>query len=125
MQLLSYKDCIRAWDGTHITVIVNEEDQLRYRGRKGTTSLNVLAACDFDLLCTYMLTGWEGSAHDAWIFLETISNQSLNFPKPPPGKYYLAEKGYPEREGYLTPYHKTRYHQSEFRGAIQEELENF
>ena len=66
--------------GTHINVIVNEEDQLRHRGRKGTTSLNVLAACDFDLLFTHVLTGWEGSAHDARIFLDTISNPSLNFP---------------------------------------------
>ncbi|KAK8506923.1 hypothetical protein V6N11_028945 [Hibiscus sabdariffa] len=33
------------------------------------------------------------------------------------GKYYLADKGYPERNGFLTPYHKTRYHPSEFRGA--------
>ncbi|CAH9137098.1 unnamed protein product, partial [Cuscuta epithymum] len=33
------------------------------------------------------------------------------------GKYYLVDKGYPERDGYLTPYPKTRYHQSEFRGA--------
>ncbi|XP_057251338.1 uncharacterized protein LOC130591684 [Beta vulgaris subsp. vulgaris] len=76
-----------------------------------------MAACDFDLLFTYVLTGWEGSAHDSRIFLDTIGNESLNFPKPPLGKYYLVDKGYLEREGYLTPYHKTRYHQSEFRGA--------
>ncbi|XP_056690684.1 uncharacterized protein [Spinacia oleracea] len=112
-----FKDCIGAIDGTHIDIIVSEEDQLRYRGRKGTPTVNVLAACDFDLLFTYVLSGWEGSAHDSGIFLDTISNSSLNFPKPPAGKYYLADKGYPQREGYLTPYHKTRYHQSEFRGA--------
>ena len=29
----------------------------------------------------------------------------------------MADKGYPDREGYLTPYPKTKYHQSEFRGA--------
>uniref|UniRef100_A0A803MZC3 Transposase n=1 Tax=Chenopodium quinoa TaxID=63459 RepID=A0A803MZC3_CHEQI len=103
-----FKDCIGAIDGTHMDVIVPEEDQLRYQGRKGTPTLNVLAACDFDLLFTYVLTSWEGSAHDSRIFLDTISNPSLNFPKPPPGKYYLADKGYLEREGYLTPYHKTR-----------------
>lgn len=27
------------------------------------------------------------------------------------------DKGYPERKGYLTPYSKIRYHQTEFRGA--------
>ena len=30
------------------------------------------------------------------------------------GKYYLVDKGYPERNGYLVPYSKTRYHQSQF-----------
>ena len=29
----------------------------------------------------------------------------------------MADKGYPDREGYLTSYPKTKYHQSEFRGA--------
>ncbi|GMI72827.1 hypothetical protein like AT1G43722 [Hibiscus trionum] len=122
-----FKDCIGAIDGTHIDVIISEEDQLRYRGRKGTPTLNVLAACDFDLLFTFVLTGWEGSAHDSRIFLDCISNPSLNFPKPPPGKYYLADKGYPERNGYLTPYHKIRYHpiHQSFVLQIQEVLEKF
>ena len=85
MKIVSYQDCIGAIDGTHITVTVPEEDQLRYRGRKGIPTTNILAACDFDLLFTYVLTGWEGSAHDARIFLDTISNPRLNFPKPPLG----------------------------------------
>lgn len=84
---LSHKDCIGAIDGTHINEIVNEENQLRYRGRKGTTTPNVLTTCDFDYLFTYVLTGWEGSAHDSRIFHDTISNPSLNFPKPPPGNF--------------------------------------
>ncbi|WCJ38260.1 hypothetical protein M5689_019332 [Euphorbia peplus] len=112
-----FKDCIGAIDGTHIEVIIAEEDQLRYRGRKGTPTINVMAACDFYLLFTYVLTGWEGSGHDSRIFQDAISNPCLNFPKPPRGKYYLVDKGYPERVGFLTPYHKIRYHQSEFRGA--------
>ena len=85
MKIISYQDCIGAIDGTHITVTIPEEDQLRYRGRKGIPTTNVLAACDFDLLFTYVLTGWEGSAHDARIFLDAISNPRLNFPKPPLG----------------------------------------
>ena len=31
-----------------------------------------------------------------------------------PGKYYLVDKGYPFRKGYLVPYPKTRYHKSQF-----------
>ncbi|KMS96119.1 hypothetical protein BVRB_001900 isoform B [Beta vulgaris subsp. vulgaris] len=38
-----FKDCIGAIDGTHITVIVPKEDQMRYRGRKGIPTTNVLA----------------------------------------------------------------------------------
>ncbi|KAA3469540.1 PIF-like transposase [Gossypium australe] len=112
-----FKDRIGAINGTYIDAIIHEENQLRYKGRKGTPTINVLAACNFDLLFTYVLSGWKGSAHDSCIFLDTIGNPSLNFPKPLPGKYYLVKKGYPERQGYLTPYHKIRYHPSESRGA--------
>jgi hypothetical protein len=30
------------------------------------------------------------------------------------GRYYLVDKGYPDKEGYLVPYPKIRYHQSQF-----------
>ncbi|KAK1627951.1 hypothetical protein QYE76_002266 [Lolium multiflorum] len=39
-----------------------------FRGRKHYTSQNVLAVVDFDMRFTYVLTGWEGSAHDASIW---------------------------------------------------------
>jgi len=39
--------------------------QAAFRGRKHTITQNVLAAVDFDLRFTYVLAGWEGSAHDA------------------------------------------------------------
>ncbi|GMJ07016.1 hypothetical protein like AT5G28950 [Hibiscus trionum] len=87
-----FEDCIRAIDGTHIDVILREEDQLRYRGRIETPTINVLAACDFDLLFTYVLNGQKGSAHDSRNFLDTINNSNLNFLKPLSGKYYLTDK---------------------------------
>ena len=77
-------------DGTHIDVIIPEEDQLRHRGRKGTPTINVLAICDFDLLFTYVLSGWEGSAHDSRIFLDAIGDTSLNFPHPLPGNFIFS-----------------------------------
>ena len=43
--------------------------------------------CDFDLLFIYVLTGWEGSAHDSRFFLDAIGNPSLNFPKAHPGNF--------------------------------------
>ena len=108
-------------------------------------TVNVLVVYDFDLQFTYVLTGWEGSAHDARILGSTMNNPRLKFSMPPLGnclhfcpylssliydihfsnifnlhlgKYYLANKGYPDRRGILTPYSKIRYHQLEFRGAV-------
>ncbi|CAH9140627.1 unnamed protein product [Cuscuta epithymum] len=56
---------------------------MRHRGRKEIPTTNVLAVCDFNLLFTYVLTRWEGSAHDSLIFLDTRNNPTLNFLKPP------------------------------------------
>lgn len=41
-------------------------------GRKHTTTQNVLAAVDFDLRFTYVLAGWEGSAHYALILSDAL-----------------------------------------------------
>ena len=43
-----------------------------FRGRKGETTQNVMAAVDFDLRFTYVLAGWEGSAHDALILANAL-----------------------------------------------------
>jgi hypothetical protein len=44
-----------------------------------------MAACDFDLLSTFITAGWEGPGHDTRIFLNTIRSPFANFLKPPPG----------------------------------------
>ena len=56
-----------------------------YFGRKGYPTQNVMAACDFDMLFTFVLPGWEDAAHGTHIFLDTIRKQNNNFPHPPPG----------------------------------------
>nr|KAJ0191255.1 hypothetical protein LSAT_V11C800441560 [Lactuca sativa] len=66
------------------------------RGRKGVPTFNVMAVCDFDMCFTFISVGWEGSAHDTRVFLHTIETPSMNFPKPPEGKYYVVDKGYPD-----------------------------
>ncbi|KAF2299799.1 hypothetical protein GH714_003484 [Hevea brasiliensis] len=58
--------------------------------------------------------GWEGTAHDGRLFQYAINKQNLNFPKPPPGKYYVVDAGYQQMEGYLAPYKGTRYHLPDF-----------
>jgi 3D (Asp-Asp-Asp) domain-containing protein len=52
-----FTDCIGALDGTHIDVYLPPQDQARYRNRKGHLSQNVLAACNFELQFTYILSG--------------------------------------------------------------------
>ena len=46
-----------------------------FRGRKVGTTQNVMAAVDFDLKFTYVLAGWEGSAHDALILANALERE--------------------------------------------------
>jgi hypothetical protein len=41
-----------------------------YQNQKGFLLENCLFICNFDMLFTSMLTGWEGSATDAWVWAE-------------------------------------------------------
>ncbi|XP_058770478.1 uncharacterized protein LOC131644069 [Vicia villosa] len=88
-----FKYCIGCIDG--ITACIPEAEQMRYRGRKGITTFNVMASCDFDMCFTFISIGWEGSAHDT-------------------RRYYLVDKAYHDKEGYLVRYPKIKYHLSQF-----------
>lgn len=59
------------------------EDQPRYRNRKGDIRHNVLAACSFDMKFTYVLAGWEGSAHDSRLLRSAVTTcaDKLTIPK--------------------------------------------
>ena len=85
----------------------------RYRGRKQYPTINVLAACGFDLKFTYVLSGWEGSASDSRVLNSALENR-IDRLEVPSGKYYLVDSGYQLRRGFLTPYRKTRYHLKEY-----------
>ncbi|KAK1633119.1 hypothetical protein QYE76_007434 [Lolium multiflorum] len=72
-RLFSYfRDCIGAIDGTHVTAKVPRSMSAAFHWRKHYTSQNVLAAVDFDMRFTYVLAGWEGSAHDASILSDSL-----------------------------------------------------
>ncbi|PPE02174.1 hypothetical protein GOBAR_DD00772 [Gossypium barbadense] len=89
-------------DGTHIRASVPLSIQGRFRSRKGGTTQNVLAAITFDLKFSYVLAGWEGSAHGSRILSDALSRPGgLRIPE---GKYCLADAGYGIRNGYITPY---------------------
>ncbi|KAJ3680823.1 hypothetical protein LUZ60_015312 [Juncus effusus] len=85
---------IGAIDGTHISARIPIADQVRYRGKRSSQTQNIMCACAFNMCFTFVMTGWEGTANDSRIFLETITKSSNSFPLPPPGKYYLVDRIY-------------------------------
>ena len=70
----------------HACVPVN--DQVRFIGRKNLPTQNVMAVCSFDMRFTFVLAGWEGTAHDTRIFNAAVNTPHLNFPSPPHSKFY-------------------------------------
>ncbi|XP_071678396.1 protein ALP1-like [Lolium perenne] len=107
-----FRDCIGAIDGTHVTSKVRRSMSAAFRGRKHHTRQNVLASVDFDTRFTYVLAGWEGSAHDASILSDNLTRPDrLQIPE---GKFYLGDAGYACRPGILPPFRKPRYHLNEF-----------
>ncbi|XP_021860979.2 protein ALP1-like isoform X2 [Spinacia oleracea] len=116
-----FEDFIGVIDGTHVRASVSIEMQDRFRGRKGGTTQNVLAAVDFDLKFTYVLAGWEGSAHDSKVLGDALRRGF----KVPQGKYYLADGGYGDRKGFMPPFRKVRYHLKEYTNNPPENKELF
>ena len=84
-----FKNTIGAIDGTHIPCIVSPVEQARFIGRKGIPTQNIMVVCDWSICFTFVLAGWEGSAHDARVFDHALTNANLNFPHPPPGFFYI------------------------------------
>ncbi|XP_066323397.1 protein ALP1-like [Miscanthus floridulus] len=120
-----FKDCIGAIDGTHVLARVPVKMQAAFRGRKHTITQNMLAVMDFDLRFTYVLAGWEGSAHDALILSDALERDDGL--RVTPGKFYLVDAGYTVRPDFLPPFRATRYHLREFgsnRPQNQRELFN-
>ncbi|KAG8472931.1 hypothetical protein CXB51_035057 [Gossypium anomalum] len=68
-----FKDCIGALDGTYVNASIPLNIQGRFCSRKGGKTQNVLAAITFDLKFSYVLAGWEGSAHDSRILSVALS----------------------------------------------------
>ena len=62
-----------AIDGTLVRASVPTEMQGRFRGRKDGTIQNVLATITFDVKFSYVLAGWEGSAHDSRVLNDALS----------------------------------------------------
>lgn len=108
-----FKDCLGALDGTHIYASVPTADKARFRNRKGYISQNVLAVCDFNMMFTYVLSGWEDSAADGLI----LADARVNDFRVPDGKFYLGDAGFPLSDTVLVPYRGVRYHLREWDAA--------
>jgi hypothetical protein len=101
-----FKDVLGAMDGTHIAAHISKSQVAAYRNRKGQVMQNVFAACTFSMYFYYVLSGWEGSAHDGRVFKDALTKGFTV----PDGKYYLGDAGYALDDKCLTPYRGIRYH---------------
>lgn len=122
----AFIDCVGALDGSHFHLHVPADQQKRFRNRHGKLTQNVLAVVDFEMNFTYVLAGWEGSAHDARVYNNAI-DRGL---KAPAGKYFVADAGYSNSGMTLSPYRGVRYHLREIKAAGKDpqdkyELYNF
>lgn len=87
-------------EGVLILVSVLLTQQAPYRPCKGFLTQNFLAVVSFDFNILYVLAGWEGSAHDATVLVDTFC-KNLTIPRK---KYYLANAGYGLQKGILNPF---------------------
>ncbi|XP_052622280.1 uncharacterized protein LOC128127662 [Lactuca sativa] len=111
-----FKGAVGALDDTLIHVVVPAKKQDLYRSRgKGDCYQNVLAKCDFNIIFTFVVTGWEGVAHDSRILSEAVADPQASFPFPPPDKYYLCDAAYAHTRGFMAPYRNVRYWFGDFR----------
>ncbi|WVZ50451.1 hypothetical protein U9M48_001702 [Paspalum notatum var. saurae] len=119
-----FKDCIGAIDGTHVRASVSKDMEAAFCGRKTYATQNVMAAVDFDLRFTYVLAGWEGTAHDALVLRDALEREhGLRVPQ---GKFYLVDAGYGAKPGFLSPFRGVRYHLNEWgNNPVQNEKELF
>ncbi|KAL6214003.1 hypothetical protein ACLB2K_013441 [Fragaria x ananassa] len=94
--------------------MIKGRDVSSYRNHHGIQSQNVLAACNFDLEFIYVLSGWEGSAHDSKLLNDALSRR--NGLEVPQGKYFLVDCGFANRRHFLGPLRGVRYHLKYFGG---------
>jgi hypothetical protein len=105
-----FADCIGATDGTHLPCNPSAAESEANRDRNGQITQNCLAVCDFDMKFLYLFCGWDGSTSDSTMFLDA---RVTDLPVPP-GKYYLADAGFPTSRSLLLPFRGVRYHLAEW-----------
>ncbi|XP_042467192.1 uncharacterized protein LOC122050348 [Zingiber officinale] len=109
------QNCLGAIDGTHVSAWAPTSIQTSFRGRKVIVTQNVMLVCDFDMLFTFVYTGWEGTTNDSRVFIDALTRHENHFPKPCGDQFYLVDSGYPNMPGFLAPYRGQRYHLRDYR----------
>lgn len=72
---LFFKDRVEEIDRTHVHVEVPSKDAPRYCGHKGYPTINALVTCTFDLMFTYVLSGWEGTTSDSRVLKDVLTRE--------------------------------------------------
>ncbi|KAG6498911.1 hypothetical protein ZIOFF_038663 [Zingiber officinale] len=98
---LTISNCLGAIDGNHVSTWAPTSIQTSFRDRKVIVTQNVMFACDFDMLFTFVFTGWEGRSNDSRVFIDTLIRHENNFPKPCSDQFYLVDFGYLNMPGVL------------------------
>uniref|UniRef100_A0A8I6XQ63 DDE Tnp4 domain-containing protein n=1 Tax=Hordeum vulgare subsp. vulgare TaxID=112509 RepID=A0A8I6XQ63_HORVV len=71
-----FKDCIEAIDGTHVCASVTPYMASSFHGRKKYNTQNVMVVVDFNPRFTYVLSGWEGTTHDATVLRDALGHEN-------------------------------------------------
>nr|GEU47333.1 hypothetical protein [Tanacetum cinerariifolium] len=100
-----FKGAVGALDGTliHASILFTQQHLYRVKGRSDCYQ-NVLAICDFNMILTYVVVGWEGMTHDARILNESLIDPEADFPMHPSYKYYLCDAANRHTRGFMAPY---------------------
>nr|XP_043608503.1 uncharacterized protein LOC122580291 [Erigeron canadensis] len=105
-----FKGAVGALDGILIHAVIPADKQhLFKRSDNGKCCQNVLAICDFNMVFTFILAGWEGIADDSQVLSTAISDSDFELLFPPPDKYYLCDTAFRHTRGFMTPYRNVRY----------------
>ncbi|KAF5452225.1 hypothetical protein F2P56_027251 [Juglans regia] len=114
-----FEKSLGALDGTKILAVTLARLSNTYRNHYNRIAQNVLCLCDFDMKFPFVYTGWEGTTHDARVFLDALSRAQNGFPWPEPGYYYLVDSAFPCIQKFMPPYPRERYYRSDHYGARQ------
>ena len=71
----------------HAVNVPAEKQSLYKRSYNGKCCQYVMAVCDFNMIFTYMVAGWEGVAEDTQVLDRALVDGS-EFPLPPAGIFH-------------------------------------